>query len=147
MITGNIRDIDKYVSVHKDFEKVFAYLKSVTPETSGRVDLGEHMWVTTSETETTPEGPRFFEAHRNYLDIQYIVSGSESFGYANVNTLTTATEYNPEKDIEMLSGDINPLVLKEGDFCIVFPEDAHIPVLEKLSDRLVRAVGKVKCTE
>lgn len=148
MITGNIKSCEKYFSVHKDFEKVFDYLKNNVDKTSmGRVDLADNVWVTTSAAPEADGSVRYFEAHRKYLDIHYIVSGKETFGYSNVDCLTTTTEYSESGDCEMLDGEISTIVLNEGDFCIVFPEDAHIPFMQKMSDNLVRAVAKVKCAE
>ena len=43
------------------------------------------------------------------------------------------------------SGSYQKVVLRKGDFCIVFPEDAHIPMMVgDTGDRLMKAVAKVK---
>ena len=42
-----------------------------------------------------------------------------------------------------LDGELNSLFLKKGDFIVTFPQDAHIPAMNKISDDiLVRAVAK-----
>lgn len=144
MIIDNINSSEKYNNMHKDFEKVFDYLKKLDPTTIGRVDLSDTVWVTTSLTPDSESNTKPFEAHRNYLDIHYIVSGKETFGYSNTDRLTSIQEYNELEDFELLEGEISTIILNEGDFCIIYPEDSHIPFMKKLSDHLVRAVAKIK---
>lgn len=148
MITGNIQSCEKYNNVHKDFEKVFDYLRNtINQEHAIRADLADGVWVNAPSTPESDSTSTTFEAHRKYLDIHYIISGKEAFGYSNVDYLTTTKEYNEAEDYELLEGEISTVILNEGDFCIVFPEDAHIPCMQKLSDNLVRVVAKIKCAE
>ncbi|MBO5069356.1 MAG: YhcH/YjgK/YiaL family protein [Roseburia sp.] len=148
MITGNIKSCEKYNNVHKDFEKVFDYLKNnLNKESTGRADLADGVWVNAPSAPTSDGTSTTFEAHRKYLDIHYIISGKEAFGYSNVESLTTTKEYSENEDYELLEGEISTIILNEGDFCIVFPEDAHIPCMQKLSDNLVRVVAKIKYAE
>ncbi len=85
------------------------------------------------------------EAHREYLDIHYVLCGEEGFGYADVSSLTPTTDYNSEKDYILLKGGMDKLLLKEGEFCIVFPEDAHLPGgFGRTTDKLKKAIVKIK---
>ena len=45
---------------------------------------GGDVYVTRFTYETVPEEESFFEAHRNYLDIHIMLSGSEEIGRAHV---------------------------------------------------------------
>ena len=84
-----------------------------------------------------------FEAHKDYLDIHYCIEGSEGIGYANIDTLTPETEYDSENDYLLLSGKVNKTVLNKGDFCVVFPEDAHIPAMHGNESEVKKAVVKI----
>ena len=87
---------------------------------------------------------KIFEAHRKYIDLHYIIDGVEQFGYANIDTLTPAGEYNEADDYILLCGEVNRITLSNGDFVIAFPEDAHIPALKyKNSEKVKRAVVKI----
>ena len=89
--------------------------------------------------------PREFEAHRKFLDIHYVIDGVECMGYADIDTLTPTTEYNDEKDYQMLKGHVNKIILNKGDFCVVFPEDAHLPQMIGDDGKWVKkAVVKMK---
>jgi biofilm protein TabA len=67
-----------------------------------------------------------WEAHRRYIDLQYVALGTERIGYAHLSRLTQG-DYNPDKDFQALSGDGDFVILSAGDFMLLFPEDAHMP--------------------
>ena len=85
-----------------------------------------------SEYETKPMATSKFEAHREFIDVQLILSGAEIIGVTPTATMTDADrigEYNAEKDVEFygVKGDFEKLQLSDGDFAILYPEDAHMP--------------------
>ena len=85
-----------------------------------------------------------YEAHRKYADIQYIISGSEKIGVTDYKTCSTVIAYDEANDIEFLSGTGNDVVLKEGEFVILYPEDAHKPSISiNESTQVRKAVVKV----
>ena len=97
-------------------------------------------------SDCTPDGePKKLEAHREYLDIHYCIDGFEAIGYADIASLEQVTEYNARQDYLLLNGDMSKLVLGKGEFCIVFPEDAHAPGMCVGSAKNVKkAVVKIK---
>lgn len=73
-----------------------------------------------------PEEECAYEAHKNFIDLHYIVSGTERIATADITVLTTTTPYTPEKDIEFLTGKADGYYdLKPGQFMVCFPNDAH----------------------
>lgn len=147
MIADKLSNFALYETVHKDFGKVFEVLRKAAVEgLSEKLVLDEgNVWVSAAKEANVTDAPRVFEAHRDFIDIHYILSGKETFGYANVDTLTTTKEYDKEGDCELLDGDRSLLTLNAGDFCITFPQDAHIPFLQKHGDeKLVRVVAKIR---
>ena len=67
------------------------------------------------------------EAHRAYLDVQLVLEGQDTIGWAPVDTLTPVGEFDTENDYCMYTGDNAPTVIKAGYCCVLFPEDAHAP--------------------
>lgn len=67
------------------------------------------------------------EAHRQYLDLQYIFSGEEYVGWAPLDTLTPAGEFNVESDGGLYEGHSDPVKIRTGWCYVVYPEDAHAP--------------------
>lgn len=146
MVIDSIGNFDQYTYLHKHFEKVFSFLKELKEDATGTTVLEEgNVWANVIEVKEIPQSVKVFEAHKKFIDVHYILSGEEKFGYANIDRLQTKQSYNEADDYELLEGEVNAILLKEGDFMITFPEDAHIPDFEKTNDdKLVRVVVKVR---
>ena len=65
------------------------------------------------------------EAHRKYLDVQYIVEGEETVGWAPLETLTLEGEFNTEKDIGRYAGPVDCMRIGAG-YCYVVLSLIHI---------------------
>lgn len=89
---------------------------------------------------TKPVADCFWEAHKKYIDIQYILSGSEIIAYSNINDLKVTKEYDTVKDRLILEGEGQNLVLKEGYYMILFPEDGHMPSIALNASAQVKKV-------
>jgi len=152
MIFGNIKDRERYYSVHPRFREALDFLSAMKQDSLPEKGISEEGFRIgipcgfTDNFDTNKDGsPRLFEAHRDYLDIHYCIAGSEGFGYNDISRLTPETEYDKEGDYQMLSGEVHKLILREGDFCVVFPEDAHIPMLVGDHDgKVMKTVVKIK---
>ena len=70
-----------------------------------------------------------WEAHRKYIDIQFVVKGTELIGYSNIENMRMATQYEPQKDILNFEGNGNFFLLSSGTFMILMPHDVHAPGL------------------
>ena len=151
MVVANIKDREHYASLHKSFSEVLALLQGLTSESLPGPYEGEGYRINFSGAyadtfDLTPEGKaRPFEAHREYIDIHYCIDGCEAIGYNDTSRLTPVTEYFEADDYQLLEGESVPIVLHPGDFCIVFPEDAHIPLcVGDEKKRVLKAIAKIK---
>lgn len=147
MITDKIKNSDIYAACNSFFPEIFEKIKTLTPDDAGKKFVIEEgvAWISVSSTETAPQGKRKFEAHKKFLDIHFVLEGEETFVFANTDELMPETEYNEAEDYLLLNGEGVKLTLRAGDFCIVYPQDAHMPIFEKLSEgNLVRGVAKIK---
>ena len=96
----------------------------------GRYELqGEDVFALPQRYTTKPHDQGKWEAHRKYIDVQYIVSGTEVMGHALLHNLTVSEPYNEEKDVLFLLGKGNLLIVSAGMFTIFFPHDVHMPTL------------------
>ena len=111
----------------------------------GRYNIdGDKVFVNVQSYETKLKAQ--FEAHRKYIDIQYMIKGEEKIGIAKYSDCFPVTPYDTDKDIEFLTCDDNDnyYILREGEFLIFYPEDAHQPSLAIDTQKLVKkAVIKV----
>ena len=90
-------------------------------------------------TKSPAEGK--WEAHRRYIDIQYIVAGGEKMGWANVASLVPTTTFDVAKDVGFYSGTGDLVTVRAGMFAMFFPHDAHMPCLH--ADGAASAVRKI----
>lgn len=91
---------------------------------------GRDMYVAINEYETQPQNERRAEAHAEYLDIQYMVSGRERIAYS---PLSADNEVLAD---ELAAKDVifyktvqqeSDLALTVGAYAIFFPWDVHRP--------------------
>jgi len=83
------------------------------------------------------------ETHRRYIDIQYVVHGSDRIGWQPVNECRQPKGYQDEKDVEFYGDRPNMWFhLEAGRFAIFFPHDAHAPLANQ-GRPIVKIVVKV----
>mgnify|MGYP004647650931 CR=1 FL=1 len=74
-----------------------------------------------------------------------LLEGSEMWEYADRTDLTVKTPYDPEADIEWLSGHGSRIQMKPGMFYLVYPDDGHKPCChEKEQTSYRKVVVKIK---
>lgn len=143
MVTGNIKNCEKYYPLNKHFKAVFEYLKTVKKEDGKYIISEGKAWI--NPPVIRDKCSDIYETHRNFIDIHYVLSGNVIFGCCNPEKLDVTEEYDENKDSEFLKGNGDLIELSEGDFIIVFPEDAHNVIVDfdKRSE-LVNVVAKVR---
>ena len=130
MVFGNIRDLKDYSWLEEGVQNAFRYAQEHADELigyeKGRHDIdGDNLFVNIVEYETTTPENRFWEAHREYLDLHFMLRGPEQIDI-NVIDNMEQKEYAPADDFLPLFGDPNShVVLNQGDFLLCYPKDAH----------------------
>lgn len=94
----------------------------------GRYDIdGDNVFVVVHDYSTRNSAECEFEAHRKYIDVQYIAKGSELIGYAPFRGQDVTADYDEEKDAAFFKGYASFIKMDKGMFAIFFPEDLHMP--------------------
>ncbi|OQC11959.1 MAG: Toxin-antitoxin biofilm protein TabA [Firmicutes bacterium ADurb.Bin080] len=127
MIRDKIENIGQYEGSHPLFRIAFAYLKNYQGAEVGKYHLDNGVFAMVQRYTAKQESECTWEAHKKYIDIQYIVSGQETICTAYENNLTITVPYNPEKDISFYEGEGTRQELNGGEFLILFPWDTHKP--------------------
>ena len=129
MIKDAVKYSALYEGVNPGFPAAFAFLKEALacPKEVGRYELGGGVFALVQSYDSKPEASCKIEAHKKYIDIQCVLKGKELFGVADVSTQTMYEDKFEEKDVAFYTGEVDLLTLTDGDFVIVFPEDAHRP--------------------
>lgn len=109
--------------------KIASRIKADTPAGVKSYPSGIKVMINDLLTRETDD--HLFESHRKYIDIQYLLKGSEIIRWKPVRGLRVASRYSRKKDIALYSyaGKSVSLVMEKGVFAIFFPEDAHQPGL------------------
>ena len=89
------------------------------------------MYAMVSRSPARQRSEARLEAHRKYIDIQYVISGVEEMGWkARSRCQRPHDQYDAEKDIEFFA-DVpdNYVTVLPGQFVVFFPDDAHAPLI------------------
>lgn len=92
---------------------------------------GDNVYAQVQDYVTEPESRRFWETHKVYFDVHYLVSGEEKIGYCPGTEMHHKQPYN-EADEMYLYGGISQheqhfIEMKPGDCMIIAPTDGHKP--------------------
>jgi biofilm protein TabA len=146
MILDDLARAERYLQLNQGFRAGFEFLRrpDLLQLEGGRHEIdGDRVFALINRDPGRGHAGARLEAHRKYIDIQYLVEGSEEMGWRPTAECQLLTEpYIDARDI-MFFGDA-PLCwieLPVGKFMILYPEDAHAP-LASTGDN-VKAVIKV----
>jgi YhcH/YjgK/YiaL family protein len=127
MIFDQISNAAQYTALHPLFAEGFRFINELPAGAApGRYEMSSGAYALVQEYDTKPVEGAKYEAHRKFIDIQFIFSGEELCYYAPLSQMV-ADEYQPEKDYVGLTGEGFALPLKAGEFAIFYPRDAHLP--------------------
>ena len=157
MIYDKIDNLETYAGISEDIRIGLEFLRDAKPDmANGVYQLNPRVKAIVSEYETKPQNENGFEAHRQYIDIQYTLKGQERVACLPIEKLTETKPYSEEGDCALYSSAIIPhpsnlihhpsnLILQPGYFAIFFPQDGHMPGLCAPSPSPVKkVVVKVK---
>ena len=148
MIVDRIQNADLYVSMHARFQVAFDFLRQ---DNISDIEVGEYQicgkdaFARVMTYETLPVDEGYHEAHRKYIDVQFVVDGKEYFGYSPLVDQDVVQEYSEDEDVALYNETSPSFVsLSSGMFAIFFPDDAHKPCryLES-SSRVKKIVVKI----
>ncbi len=131
MIFDKIENHMNYRGLSKGLDAAFNYLlqTDLAELETGRHDLdGDKMYAACMVYKTNIKTLSKNEAHRKYIDVQYIVKGNEKMHVSPTNGLKVNEEYDSEKDVVFYEQKSDCVISAgAGCFAVFFPEDAHMP--------------------
>lgn len=147
MMLGALNDAEMYSCENKLLKKGFDFLKNCNFQNveDGRYEIeGMDVFAIIMSYTTRNEEEVICEAHKSYIDIQYIISGEEYCMWLPLHRATSVGEI-PEKDIYYYEGETHKFPLSKGDFAVFFPNDVHGPnVKQKENIQVRKAVVKIR---
>ena len=146
MILDNLNNSNKYTALHPLFKKAFHYLKSFDPLKidEGKHDIeGDKLFALVSKHEDYKLNT-ILEAHKRYIDIQFLYSGTDIIGWKELEKcMQLQVAFDKTKDVVLYKDKPDfAFKLNAGCFTILYPEDAHSPLMG--SENLIKVVLKVE---
>lgn len=123
-----------YYQEHPDFERAFAFIKNPALETldPGLHDIdGDRMYCLIMKEEGLPKDEAKLEAHRNMIDIHYVISGVDEIGWKpTAECGQIGGPYDEERDVVFYDDEPTGwITVPSGSFAIFYPEEAHAPMV------------------
>lgn len=135
MIYGRLEDLGSEIHLYPEaLGKALEFLASedFSAREPGRIDIdGERIFaILAAETTQSPE-KRQWEVHRRYVDVQYLLEGEETIGFAREREgLQVEADALEEEDC-LYYLNVSPtadLHLAPGHYAVFFPRDIHCPL-------------------
>lgn len=147
MVIGNINHSGRYEGLHPAFAKVFEYVKThnLLHAELGKITLeGDDVFIINSEPECLTKEAQVLEYHQKYLDIHILLTGKETIGWKNLSDCKVEKQaFDVENDYGLYQDAPTTYVtLQPNEFAIVYPEDAHAPIIGE--GKIRKLVVKIK---
>ncbi len=133
------------------WQKALAFLKEtdLSNIAPGKYPLdGENVYVSVTENATKVIEDTKWEAHRRYIDIQYVVKGIEKMGVTGVAKAKAAEVFDEIRDVgfyEIAEHLCKYYIASPETLFIFFPKDAHRPgIRAEGSEVTMKVVIKVR---
>lgn len=133
MILATIEQAYRYANCHKGLSRGFEFLQTTKLEDlpDGKLEIdGERLFAIVAHDQGRTRDGAILEAHRKYIDIQYVISGNEIIGWQPLATCKEIKQvHNPETDLAFfLDRATSWFEVAPRSFAVFFPEDAHAPL-------------------
>lgn len=150
MIIDNLKNCEKYYGIHPSFAAAFEQLKALTAESEpGRYTVdGDSIFVNMAAYTTKNHAECKYENHKKYIDIQYVLSGTERIDLIDADRLTVTEDKYEGSDIAFFADAAaqTSVTLQAGDFVVIFADEAHRPCMahNNAPSAVAKAVAKVR---
>lgn len=148
MILSKLSDSHLIEALHPSFKSVFDYIKQndLSKVPTGRITLdADNIFINIDDAELRTQSEQVLEIHRQYIDIHIPLSGEEIVGWTPLDDLEVPSNepFDVKRDFALYAQKASTyFIVKPGQFYIMFPEDAHAPIIGK--GTLRKLIAKVR---
>jgi biofilm protein TabA len=153
MVVDKLENAYLYAGLSAKIKRGLDVLKGekLSAKKDGRYDVdGDNLYYVIQRYTTKPIKEGRLEAHKKYIDIQFAAEGEEVVGHSMLGQLNIDKPYDEVKDVVFyeVPEKINTIKLSKGMFCILFPQDGHIPCCQLAGpSTILKIVVKVKIND
>lgn len=151
MILADLSDSRHIEALHPAFKAVIDYVRNndLTKVQAGRITLdGENIFINVDDATLRDQKSQVLEVHRQYIDIHFPLDGEEIVGWTPTKALKqpSVEPFDVKKDFALYAQQASTyFTVKPGQFYIMFPEDAHAPIIGK--GTLRKLVAKIRVVQ
>ena len=143
MIKDKLKNAKLYYNLSEYIKQGLIWLETIDLKNldDGKYEInGDRVYASVQTYQTKDDA--LYESHRKYIDIQYVIKGSEKIGITDYSNCQTSIEYDNERDLEFYTFDNKEefIELTEGSFAIFYPHDAHKPSIKIETQSVVKKV-------
>ena len=147
MIYTTLSQSERIESLHPKFKELFDFVKNndLLNRETGRIELdGDALFINNVHPTMMKAEDQVLEVHRQYIDVHFPLDTIEIIGIKPLQDCVNEKSAYDEKDDFALFTDkpTNFVKVCPGEFLIVYPEDAHAPVIGE--GKLRKLIAKVK---
>jgi YhcH/YjgK/YiaL family protein len=133
MILDHIKNRDFYRQLGGRIGEALEYLAAndFTQMPDGKYELdGQRMFAVVQRYRPRPLAEIAWEAHRKYIDVQYMAVGAERMGCVPLSDrIAIKQPYDPTRDIAFYDAQGDLFTVPEGSIVVFAPQDVHAPGL------------------
>lgn len=149
MILDILENISSYFYLNSGFKKAFDFLsradlKDLPP---GKYEIdGEHVFAIIVNDFGMEKKEGLLEIHRKYVDIQFVLSGTDNMGWKPKRLCSHPTGNFDEKiDAQIFKDEPSTWIsVQPNSYAIFFPEDAHMAMFSvgKIHKVIIKVAAK-----
>lgn len=147
MVVDHLENSARYACLGERIARAFAYLRETdfnTVEPGEYPIEGRDIFAVVNAYALKPTSQGRLEAHREYIDIQYLARGSELIGYAPFRDQPETVAFDSAADVGFYRGEASLVRVEEGMFAIFYPEDLHMPGIGDPASTVCKVVVKIR---
>lgn len=146
MILDHIKNAHLYFGMNPYFKTAFNYLNEVkaTDFEQKKLEIdGSNCFLLYFDMEGKGKDGVKLECHQKYLDIHFVFKGSDLVGYKETSLCKKVDKDDIQENDYKLFNDkpVSEVLINEGYFAIVFPGDAHAPLMGE--GKFLKVVAKI----
>jgi biofilm protein TabA len=147
MIVAELEHMTPEVAPSPNLQRALEFLRQVRGADlpDGRIEIdGDRVFALVQSYETAGAGdPVILEAHRKYIDVQYVVAGQEVIGWALTDHVPVTVDYEEAKEAwfgAIPASSTTFVHLTAGEVAIFHPTDGHAPRLAAGTSSAVKKI-------
>lgn len=148
MILTTLNECMRYEHLHPSLGTLFNYIKAhgtLLHEPLGKIEIeGDALFVNNSIVDAVARDKQLLELHRQYIDVHILLQGHETVGWKPLAEIEHVSKpYDDATDAEFSNDTPSAYIdMLPGHMLIVFPEDAHAPIIGE--GKIRKLIGKVR---